>query len=236
MNIVTIAIIFAVIVPVIAIYIYKVRHKNVTMNHFEELKKKLPEIQSISTDTGVNVFYAQEVLRFHSIAGTLLENFDLEDSTSIDQRYFTHILSRSLIENYFWILYLFDDPLQKESRYDSLISSFKKEYLKLTNEPMLPYKDKLEPADSAWSSIPRGLDVNSMLAQLRNDYGGRLSYIYFIYRISSFDIHGKNLNTIFQSVFGKQANFPILKLKYAYDLIANQYLVILQELRSNGEI
>ena len=229
MNIVAVAIFIAVIAVVIAIYLYKARHKDVTMDHFEKLKSELPAIQAISTGVGANVFYAQEVLRFYSIAGTLLESFNLDDSTSVDQRYFSHILSRSLLENYFWILYLFDDSSQKNNRYNSLVDSFKKEYLKLMNEPMLPHKDKLEPADPAWSSIPRGLDINSMLTQLKNDYGDRLSYLYFIYRISSFDTHGKNLNTLFQSVFGKQANFPILNLKYTFDLIANQYLVVLQE-------
>ncbi|TDE43032.1 hypothetical protein [Vibrio alginolyticus] len=206
------------------------------MTHFKQLEKELSSIKTLSAGVGVNAFYAQEVLRFYSIAGTLLENFDLDDTASVDQRYLSHILSRSLLENYFWILYLYDDPSKKNSRYDSLIDSFKKDYFKLMNEPMLNHKNDFEPADPAWKTITKDLDINSMLAQVKNDYGDRLSYIYFVYRISSFDTHGKSLSTIFQSVFGKQANFPILKLKYAFDLIANQYLVVLKELKDSGEI
>jgi hypothetical protein len=80
------------------------------------------------------------------------------------------------------------------------------------------------------------MDVNSMLNQLTNDYGDRLSYLYSIYRVTSFDTHGKNLNNVFKTAFGKTANFPILNIGYAFDLVANQYLVILGGLRDAGEI
>lgn len=206
------------------------------ISHFKKLEDELPTIQSIANGVGPNAFYAQEVLRFRSIAGTLLNSFHLEKDASIDERYITHILARSLLENYFWLIYLFDDPAQKQARYDQLISSFKREYLKLTNEKMLPHKDQLEKADLSWSNLSKALDVNSMLAQIKNDYGDRLNYLYFVYRISSFDTHGKNLNTIFQTVFEKKSNFPILDLKFTFDLIANQYLVILQELHNQDEI
>ncbi|HHQ6601117.1 TPA: hypothetical protein ACSTLW_001933 [Serratia fonticola] len=206
------------------------------MDHFEELDKEIPTIKTISTGVGPNSFYAQEVLRFSSIAGTLLKNFDVDNPSSVEERYLSHILFRSLLENYFWIIYIFDDKSKKSNRYDSLLDSFRKEYLKLMNDPMVKIQTGLEPAQSSWSTIPRVMDVNSMLNQVKNDYGDRLSYLYFIYRISSFDTHGKNLSTVFESVFGKQVSFPVLKLKYAFDLISNQYLLILQELRCSGEI
>jgi hypothetical protein len=74
---------------------------------------------------------------------------------------------------------------------EELKNSFKKDYHKLLNEPRLPRKNELEPADPSWANLPRGLDVNSMLAQVKNDYGHRLNYLYFVYRIASFDTHGK---------------------------------------------
>lgn len=80
------------------------------------------------------------------------------------------------------------------------------------------------------------MDVNSLLAQVRNDHGDRLNYLYFIYRVTSFDTHGKNLDAIFQEAFGKQANFPVLDIGYAVQLVANQYLVTLEQLRDAGEI
>ncbi|WP_018402892.1 hypothetical protein [Marinobacter gelidimuriae] len=206
-------------------------------NHFESLEKKLPELKAVASELGPNAFYAQEAIRFRSMVGTLKAiTFKLDTSAEVDERHITHVLSRSLLENYFWLLYIFDDDNKKGDRYGELINSFKKDYLKLTNEPMLPHKDKLETADASWATLPNALNVNSMLAQVKNDRGERLDYLYFIYRITSFDTHGKNLATIGQSTFGKIANFPILDLKAVFDLIANHYLVIFEKLRNAGEI
>jgi len=208
------------------------------ISHFEQLKNELATYRFLSSKGGHVGFFGQEVLRFHSIAGTLVEgcDFRLDESASIDERYFTHILARSLLENYFWIIYLFDDPAKSSDRYNELLNSFKRDYVKLLNENQLPHKDLLEPADPAWSSLPKALDLNSMLAQSTNDYGDRLNYLYFVYRVTSFDTHGKSLGTIFQGIFGKTCNFPVLKIGYAIELMANQYLVVLQGLRSRNEI
>jgi len=206
-------------------------------DHFKILKDELPTIEKVATIGGVNGFFGQEVLRFYSIAGTMLTNFDCsKNSQDINARYITHILARSLMENYFWLIYIFDDTNQKNDRYQNMINSFKRDYQKLLNEPLLPNKGQLEPADSTWSSLRKAMDVNSIMAQITNDYGDRLNYLYFIYRISSFDTHGKNLENIMQETFGKAVNFPILDLSYAFDLMANQYLVTLQELRDTNEI
>lgn len=207
-------------------------------NYFKQLKDELETYQSLSSKRGHLGFFGQEVLRFHSIAGTLTENVDfcLDDSASIEERHFTHILVRSLLENYFWTIYLFEDPAQASSRYNELKNSFKRDYLKLLNEKHLPYKDQLEPADTSWSTLPKVLDVNSMMAQSKNDYGDRLDYLYFVYRITSFDTHGKSLKVISQDVFEKTCDFPVLKIGYAIELMANYYLIVLQGLRSRNEI
>jgi hypothetical protein len=209
----------------------------VTANYFKQLKNELEAYRSLSSRGGHLGFLGQEVLRFHSIAGTLVEGCDfcLDERASNDERYFTHILVRSLLENFFWTIYLFDDPAQGVTRYDELKNSFKRDYVKLLNEKYLPHKNQLEPADPTWSGLPKALDVNSMMAQARNEYGDRLNYLYFVYRITSFDTHGKSLGAIFQDVFGKTCNFPVLKIGYAIELMANQYLVVLQELRSRNE-
>lgn len=206
-------------------------------DHFKILKDELPIIETLATTSGVNGFFGQEVLRFHSIAGTLLENFNCGKNADINARYITHILARSLIENYVWLIYIFDNLSQKNYRYQNMINSFKCDYYKLLNEPLLPNKGQLEPANSAWSSLPQAMDISSMMAQIINDYGDRLNYLYFIYRITSFDTHGKNLENIVHETFGKTTvHFPILDLEYAFDLMANQYLVTLQQLRDASEI
>lgn len=204
---------------------------------FEQLKAELPTIKNLSNTGGANGFFAQEVLRFHSIAGTLLENgFALDETSTVDERYLTHVLSRSLLENYFTIIYLFDDPAETSNRYEALKNSFKEDYRKLLNEPLLPRKNELEPADPTWRNLAGLPNVNDMLTQVRNVHGDRLNYLYFVYRIASFDTHGKSLGTIFEAVFGKTCNFPVLKIKYAFELIANQYLVVLNDLRKSGVI
>lgn len=204
---------------------------------FEQLKAELPTIKSLSNTGGANGFFAQEVLRFHSIAGTLLENgFALDETSTVDERYLTHVLSRSLLENYFTIIYLFDDPTETSNRYEALKNSFKEDYRKLLNEPLLPRKNELEPADPTWRNLAGLPNVNDMLTQVRNVHGDRLNYLYFVYRIASFDTHGKSLGTIFEAVFGKTCNFPVLKIKYAFELIANQYLVVLNDLRKSSVI
>ena len=207
-------------------------------NYFEQLKSELDTYRTLSSRDDHVGFFGQEVLRFYSIAGTLkgFENFRLDENSGNEERYFTHILTRSLLENFFWILYLFNEPSKSSDRYDKLLNSFKRDYAKLLNENHLPYKDRLEPADPSWSNLPRGLDLNSMLVRVRNDYGDRLSYLYFVYRITSFDTHGKSLGTIFQKVFGKTCNFPVLKIGYTIELIANEYLVVLRDLRNRSEI
>lgn len=206
-------------------------------NHYDELALEKSTLFSLSASVGANAFFAQEALRFLSMSGTLKNiNFTLDKSALVDERHITHTISRSLLENYFWTLYIFDDNNEKNNRYEKLIDSFKRDYFKLTNEPMLPLKNQLEVADPSWQAITKGLDVSSMLAQVKNNRGDRLDYLYFIYRISSFDTHGKNLGTIGRSTFGKTVNFPVLEINVVFELIANQYLVILQKLRASGEI
>jgi hypothetical protein len=205
---------------------------------FELLEAELIKIamEKLSNTGGANAFFAQEVLRFHSIAGTLLKNgFKLDETSTVDERYLTHVLSRSLVENFFWVIYLFDDHDETSKRYEELKNSFKRDYAKLLNEPQLPRKNELEPANAEWKNLPRALDVNSMLGQVKNDYGD-LTYLYFVYRIASFDTHGKSLGAILEAVFGKTCNFPVLKIKYVFELIASQYRVVLNDLRASGVI
>ena len=203
--------------------------------HFELLKEELFTLRGIASVPGAVGFFAQEAMRFYSIAGSLREAFALNNGTA-EERYITHSLARSLLEGFFWLIYIFDDSAKRSARYDEKLNAFKREYGKLWNEQFLPGKNQLEPADPSWAAMPKPLDVNSMLAQAKNNYGDRLSYLYFVYRVASFDTHGNSLNTLFQATFGKDCNFSVLDLTSGFDLIANHYLVILQGLRDAREI
>ncbi len=83
-------------------------------NHFEQLKNELSAIKILSASGGMNGFFGQEALRFRSVSGTLLKNFTTDKNASVDERYLTHILARSLMENYFWLLYIYDDPVKRQ--------------------------------------------------------------------------------------------------------------------------
>jgi len=171
-------------------------------------------------------FYIQEVLRFHSIAGTIDQSFKNVKS-SVDERIITHILIRSLIENYFRLLYIYDSANLSQARFDECVNGFKIQYAKLYNDPSLPNKNQIEPADPSWPSLKSPMDLNSMLTALMNVHGNRLSYIYFVYRVSSFDTHGNSLEALFSASFNKTpCNFPVLDIEKVIELIANEYLVI----------
>ena len=229
----TIVLLFAVAIGVLR---HKLKRRLTEMSCFEDLEKELPALRGAANLSGPVGFFAQEALRFFSVAGTIKGSFPLDESASFEDRCMTHVLVRSLLENYFRILYIFDNPSDTQTRYNSVVENFKREYGKLMNAPLLPRKNELESAGAEWYQLPRGLDINSMLEQLQNDYGDRLSYLYFTYRIASFDTHGNNLKAIADDVFGKPCNCPVLKLDYVIELVSNQYLVVLQDMRGRGEI
>jgi len=111
------------------------------------------------------------------------------------------------------------------------MNGFKKEYSKLYSDRDFPSKSEIEKSDPSWSSLQKPRDVNSLLVAVKNVYGDRLDYLYFTYRITSFDTHGKTLKSLFSSAFQKDCNFPVLKIKKVIELVANTYLDIWQKIR-----
>lgn len=206
-----------------------------SIDHFQILKSNLSRFSELGSKPGPIGFLGQEALRFHSIAGTLKEN-GMVANASVDERFISHILARSLIESFFWLVYIFYNSSTRQSRYEELVTSFKREYRKFYNEN-LPINSHLAPPDPNWDQLHGGIDVKSMITQVRNDHGQRLDPLYSIYRIVSFDTHGKSLNNIIVSALGGAVpNFPALNLEYGFDLIANQYLCTLSELEAAGEV
>lgn len=211
--------------------------KDMQPDYFDLLDKSLDDVKLLQTQTGVIRYFADEVMRFRSIAGTLraVGGFTLDETASADERSITHVLMRSLLEGYFNILYLFDDVTQASARYLGLTNAFKHEYIKLMNEgagstlaPVLQANpNPLEPANPLWVTTPRIPDARSILEAITNQYGDRLGFLYFTYRVSSFDTHGRGHKGLYEDVFNKAGNFPVLKIKNAIDIVANEYLVVL---------
>lgn len=209
--------------------------------NFDQLKTQIQFLRTLKPKADETGFFIQEMLRFYSIAGTLLGiNITLDKTSNADERYFTHILSRSLLEPFFIILYIFDDPLQMASRYEQQKNSFKDEYRKLMNDLRAPEwqnfmqgdGSKLEAEDPSWNKLQRLPNIKDLLGALKNSNNKSLDFLYPLYRITSFDTHGKSLGTIFEAVFQKQCNFPVLDVSLAIELIAGEYIVILNDLRA----
>jgi hypothetical protein len=194
--------------------------------NFDELAAKRAEIRALSPATPHESFLKEEVLRFISIGGTVAKTFP-NVATCIDQRILSHILLRSAIENFFKVIYVFDDPAQTTTRFDMILNGFRSDYSKLFNDINPTYQAQIETSGAGWNAFPKPPDLKSMLAQVSNTFGTRLDYMYFIYRIGSFDTHGNSLNAIFEAVFSKTCNFPFLKISPVIELISGQYLSIL---------
>lgn len=195
---------------------------------FDKLKKLLPELKQSTPSTDHEKFYKDEVLRFYSIGGTIEASFKNIENC-IDERIISHILIRSVIENFFRLLFIYEDPNKAATNFDLVLNGFKKEYAKLLKEPELLFKDQLEPAESSWSSSSpplKSYNLKDTLARVRNVHGDKLDYLYFIYRISSFDTHGNSLNSLFEASFNKTCNFPVLKIDLILEIISDEYLVI----------
>ena len=71
------------------------------------------------------------------------------------------------------MVYIFDIPASRQSRYDNLVTSFKREYGRFYDE-RLHINSYLAAPGQGWSQLQSVLDVRSMITQVRNDHGNRL--------------------------------------------------------------
>ena len=216
--------------------------------NFDLLAKDTSKIKAYTPAKDAPKFLIQDILRFISIVGTLKNSsFSLDTTSSVDERYFTHILIRSLLESYFTNLYIFSDLKEMDERYEEFVNGFKMEYLKLMNninestsdlweEFRKKYSSQLEAADSSWKNLPKMRNMHDILVKLKNDNFGGIPDLYPFYRISSFDTHAQSLGAIFECVFKKTSNFPIIDISKAVELMADSYISILHDLKSQKYI
>lgn len=209
-------------------------------DYFTLLSEQLPLAKNLSEQKNAMGFLGQEILRFNSIAGTLINSFKLDVHASIDERYITHPLIRSLLENYFKIIYIFDDSELEGERFEKAVNGFKIDYLKLINDLkqvawdvfMREYEASLQSPNDDWNNLPKLNNINDILTALKNEAGDKLQYLYSIYRITSFDVHGNSLKIFFDKAFGTQCDFLILDIRYVINLIASSYIELLNKHKS----
>lgn len=209
-------------------------------NYFKLLNEQLIVAIELSKQKNAKGFLGQEILRFNSIAGTLIDSFKLDSNASIDERYITHPLIRSLLENYFKIIYIFDDIELEGERFEKAVNGFKIDYRKLINDLkqeawedfMQNYGASLPSPSDDWKALPKLNNINDILVELENDAGDKLQYLYPTYRITSFDVHGNSLNIFFDKAFNTPCNFPILDIRKVINLIASSYIEFLNKYKS----
>ena len=114
------------------------------VDHFKLLEAELPRLQELAEEPGSIAFLAQECMRFYSLAGSLKETFSLTNTTA-EERYITHILGRSLLEGFFWVIYIFDSDDDRASRYEEKLNAFRREYGKLWAEKIIPHRTEMDP-------------------------------------------------------------------------------------------
>jgi hypothetical protein len=197
---------------------------------FQMIEESIPEIKSFQPVNQYDDFFKEEVLRFCSIAGTVRKSFKNVD-TNIDERIISHILMRSVIENYFWLLYIFEDVSNATVRFEEYLNDFKVEYRKLYNDPGFNLKSKIYAPDPSWKGLKKAKDLNSILISMYNIHGDRLNFIYPFYRITSFDTHGKSLSALFRAAFNRECNFPFVKIDPIIELIADEYLITWKKIK-----
>jgi len=199
---------------------------NLLDGRFDAFKALYPSASQATFPEDYKNFAIEEFRRFHSIGGTILESI-LPLEQKVGERLYSHILLRSIFENYFWLIYIFDgqNEIVCRDRFNEYMNGFKNEYYKLHNEAALPHKDQLVLPDAAWRTL-RAPDVRSLLTRLTTIRGEKLDYLYFVYRITSFDTHGKTMKVLFNNAFKQDCNFPVMKVKEAINLIADSYVAL----------
>jgi hypothetical protein len=193
------------------------------MSRLDELKAASSDIVSWSPGPRHQQYIRQETLRFITLAECIMGSGLAGQNLSYEHRTISHILIRSLLENFFKILYVNEDPNQTVVRFNELVDDFADEYRKMYNDQLLPDKGLLEQPPHSGIRTTRRLDLNSKLAQIVNSHGQKYMYLYLVYRISSFDTHGNTLSILGETLFQKPFNFPVLTISKAIELIADYY-------------
>ena len=199
---------------------------------FDKFEKFLQGINGENLKRSVELYTYQEMLRFRSIAGTILENFKNVENC-IGERNITHPLMRSLLEGWIYITYIYweNDENERQERFEEIMKGFKIDYQKLFDDPDLPRKNELPaiPVNAKWSELRKPRNAKDMLVAMKNDNGDRLDYLYFAYRIMSFDTHAKASESLFLEAFQKPCSFGFIHPDKIINLMANSYIEVIQK-------
>lgn len=206
-----------------------------TTPNLDALRQLSGNIQAYSPPDPHSQFLKEEALRFLTIGGTLAGTFQNSEAPDIAARTISHILMRSALENFFRAIYIFEDSAQSQTRYEQLVDGFKRDYAKLHNDLPSAKQNAIESPQSGWNQLQRAPDANSLLAQTRNNNSERYDFLYFTYRIASFDTHGTTLKCFFDSAFSKDCDFPFLEMHKVLELIADYYVCHLKPLVSASD-
>jgi len=199
-------------------------------SNFLKFEKLIKILEKKDISCPIKHFTQQEMIRFYSISGTIINSFRCE-GISISERHIVHPLLRTLLEGWIWIAYIFwkGTEEEKQKHYGELLNAFKTEYHKLLGEKNLPYREDLPeiPKGECWKKLCRHRNMRDMLIFLENNLGNHLGDLYFAYRVMSFDTHARASEALFSEAFGKDCSFHYIKADRIIDLISDYYLKVL---------
>ena len=144
--------------------------------HFDQLHKEIASIKAHTGRDALDEYIIQEFLRFHSLGGSIIATFQ-QAGTNVDQRIISHVLIRSLIENFFKILYIKHDPSQSQLRFELCVNGFKQQYLKLYNDLGLDpiIQGQLQTPDPTWQSPTPGKENIGQMRKYAPTTPGKMS-------------------------------------------------------------
>lgn len=195
--------------------------------NLDRLLSSAGAIRSLPLASPHEQFLREEALRFATIAETAAKTFPNVPRNS-DERLFCHLLFRPAIENFYRIIYVFEDTAKSEERFAEILGGFQRDYFELFNEIGPLYNNQIEAPPTEWAKRRKCPDVKSMLAQVTNKWGSRFAYLHYLYQIAIFDTQGNNMEVFFETAWGKSVVLPVMQISTAIEMMADYYLAQLE--------
>lgn len=207
------------------------------MNEFTRFNTLFEDIKNIDCNAvqpEVKMFI-DELYSFYSLGHGILDIYSEDAHKTLEFKQMTYPIVRRLLEKYFNILYIFDEPTKISDRYKSYLKSIEIQYNKMLNDlikngyPTNGLPNEMHKYDGE-IDFPRNL--TSMLTTMKNDNtkpngkNYKLDFLYPCYRILSFYAHG-NMNNVILNELSSSNDFSIIKIPEIINLIANHYNIII---------
>lgn len=211
---------------------------NYLMKEFDKFNILFKIIKELNVNSIELKIFVTELFSFYSLSNGILITYNEEDNKKFEFKQMTYPIIRRLLEKYFNILYIFDNPKEINNRCKSYLKNIEIQYNKMIKE----LQENNYPTNGLPSQMQKynnetdyPNNIKSMLQTIKNDNikpNGKnynLEFLYPQYRILSFYAHGNIDKTILDEISPNNSNFPVIKIPEIINLIANHYNVLIEE-------